>query len=222
VIVLGAIAVAISVAGHGAPLKPADRNEAQAPASLTAPATVSQSSATPSRSSKAQAVVPVSARHGRSAHAASPSSSQGSTSPAQPVKSPSPQSSSPSVQLTASVDVYGGHHNSVVFQVSDTGSAGTGALVVSVALPPGSSLSSPPGHGDDQGNDGHGGQGGWSCKATSTGALCSHASIPAGGQAQGVIFIAINNSSACGQTVSVTAASGSASASAHSRENIQC
>jgi hypothetical protein len=117
----------------------------------------------------------------------------------------------------------------VVFQVSDTGSAGTRALIVSVALPAGSSLVN--GHGgDDSGGggggdavgDGHHGQDGWSCTATSSGARCRHDPIPAGGQSQGMIFIAIDSSSACGQTVSVTAASGSDSTSAEAPEDIQC
>jgi hypothetical protein len=130
----------------------------------------------------------------------------------------------------------------VVFKVSDTGSARTRALIVSVALPAGSSLATWPngpgnggggggngGGGNGGGNGGghhgdsdHWGQSGWSCKATSSGARCRHAAIAAGGQSQGVIFISINGSSACGQTVSVTVASGSASATAQSPEEIQC
>jgi hypothetical protein len=112
----------------------------------------------------------------------------------------------------------------VVFQVSDTGSARTRALVVWVALPAGSSLLTwPHGHGSgDHASDGHPGQDSWTCKAAPSGARCRHDPIPAGGQSQGVIFIAIDSSSACSQTVSITAASGSASASAEAPEEIQC
>ena len=237
VIVIGAIALVIAAGGHSTPLKPARTDQAQAPDSLQVPTAVEKPSATPARSTTAPRVVRATASH--PTRATQPASGSGSTSPAgQPPKSPAPDSPSPSspVVLTAGVDVYSGHHNStVVFKVSDTGSARTGALVVSVALPAGSSLSTWP-HGQGGGGDGggggnggghhgdggHWGQTGWSCKATSSGARCRHDPIPAGGETQGVIFISINGSSACGQTVSVTVASGSASATAQSPEEIQC
>jgi RNA polymerase sigma factor (sigma-70 family) len=225
VIVLGAIAIAVAVSGHSTPLKAAGTG--QAPDSLQVPATVEKPSATPGQSTTAPGVVR--ATVSRSAHATQPASTPGSTSPAgQPANSPAPHSPSPSrVKLTASVDVYGGHHNStVVFKVSDTGSRRTKALIVSVALPAGSSLATwPGGQGNGGGHHGYNGPwgpSGWSCTATSSGARCRHAAIPAGGQSQGVIFISINGSSACGQTVSVTVASGSASATAQSPEEIQC
>ena len=220
VIVLGAIAVAVAFGRHGTPPKAAGTDQAQAPASLHVPTTVEQASASPARSTTAPAA-------GRTpVNRTTPATPAGSTSPA---GSRAPQGSSPPVRLTAAVDVYGGHHQSmVVFKVSDTGSAGTRALIVSVALPAGTSLLTwPDGHhhgdgGGDQGDDGNPGQSGWSCKATSSGARCRHDPIRAGGQSQGVIFISINGSSACGKAVSVTAASGSASASAQSPEDIQC
>ena len=242
VIVLGAIAIAVAASGHSTPLK---QDRAQAPDSLQVPANAGKASATPGRSTTAPGVVR--ATVSRPAHATHPASTPGSSSPAgQPANSPGPHSPSPSpVKLTAAVDVYGGHHYStVVFKVSDTGSARTKALIVSVALPAGSSLATwPPGNGNGNGggngggsgngngnggggghhgNTGNWGQSGWSCTATSSGARCRHAAIPAGGQSQGVIFISINGSSACGQTVSVTVASGSASATAQSPEEIQC
>jgi RNA polymerase sigma factor (sigma-70 family) len=234
VFALGGIAIAVSLAGHGTPLKPAGREQAQIPASPAVVATTSQASTTPTRSTTAPAAVRASASH--KVPAAPPASPQGSTSPARPpATSPAshPPSPPPRVRLTAAVDIYGGHHHAVVvFVVSDTGSAKTKALIVSVALPAGSSFVSSS-HGNGNGNgggdggggdaiNGHWSQDGWSCKATSGGALCRHASIPAGGQSQGMIHIAIDGSSACGQTVSVTAASGSASASAQSPEDIQC
>jgi DNA-directed RNA polymerase specialized sigma24 family protein len=252
VIVLGAIAFAVAAGEHRTPLTPAGTDQAQAPASLQAPTALDQPSATPARSTTAPGVVRASGS--RSTRATQPASTPGSTSPAGlPAKSPAPHrsgSSSP-VRLTAAVDVYGGHHDAtVVFNVSDTGSARTRELIVSVALPAGSSLQTwPHGHGNGggggfggggnggggfggggnggggnghHGDSGQWGQSGWSCKATSSGARCRHAAIPAGGQSQGVIFISINGSSACGQTVSVTATSRSASATAQSPEEIQC
>jgi len=226
VIVLGAIAIAFVVSGHSTPLKDAGRG--QAPDSLQVPTTVEKPSATPGQSTTAPGMDR--ARVSRSARATQPASTPGSASPAgQPANSPTPHRSSSRVKLAAAVDVYGGHHYStVVFKVSDTGSARTKALIVSVALPAGSSLATwPGGQGNGNGGGHHGyngpwGQSGWSCKATSSGAQCRHAAIPAGGQSQGVIFISINGSSACGQAVSVTAASGSASATAQSPEEIQC
>lgn len=227
IVVLGAIAAAVAVAGNGTAHTPAGMDEAKAPTSLQVPTTAGQPSATPARSA-------VRASKSRTTRATPPASTPGSSSPAPPpATSPAPQRSSPSsaVRLTAAVDVNGEHdHASVVFQVNDTGSARTGALVVFVDLPAGSSLATwPHGHGGWNGggdqSDGHWGnqdQSSWSCRATSSGARCRHAAIPAGGQSQGVIFISINDSSACGQTVSVTAASGSASASAQSPEEIQC
>jgi len=222
VIALGAIAFAVTLAGHGAPPKPAGSTQALAPASPSAVATSSQPAPTPARSTKAPRVVPVSAT--QSEPPPPPASPPGSTSPAPPSASPHPSRPSP-VRLAADVNVYGGHHFSVaVFQVSDTGSAKTRVLIVSVALPAGSSFISWP-HGNGNGNaggNGRWGHDGWSCKATSGGARCRHDSIPAGGEARGVIFIAINSSSACGQAVSVTAKSGSASASAEAPQDIQC
>jgi hypothetical protein len=133
-----------------------------------------------------------------------------------PSASPSPTASA---QLAASINVYGPQqHNAaqVTFQVNDTGNAATGQITASITLPSGASLLWGGGH------HGHGGWGGWQCQPTSTGASCQHAAISAGAQAQGVIFIAINGSSACGQPVQVTASSGAASASAQSPQDIQC
>jgi hypothetical protein len=102
----------------------------------------------------------------------------------------------------------------VVFQVSDTGSATTGELTVSVTLPAGSGLHSFFGRG--------GGIGGWTCAPDSSGASCRHAAIGAGGDAEGMIFIGLFGSAACGQPVQLTATSGSASASAQSPQDIGC
>jgi len=227
VVVIGAIAFAVSLGGHGSPLKQASKDQAQAAAS-PGPATIVT---TPSGSAtKPVTADPVSARKKNSSPDTPPASQSRPTATPPPATSPpsvSPSTAPSPVQLTAAVDVYGhGQHWTgavVIFKVSDTGSAKTRALTVSVALPAGSWLftwSHGPGHG--HGHWREPGQDGWSCRATASGARCRHAAIRAGGQSQGTIFIGIGGSSACGQTVSVTAASGSVSASAQSSEDIQC
>lgn len=118
----------------------------------------------------------------------------------------------PAVKLAASISVTGTWHsgNQVTFSVTDTGKAGTGSLTASITLPPGAFLM-------------HGGNadGGWTCQSDSSGATCKHAGISAGHQAQGTIFIGVGMQS-CGQPVEVKAASGKASASAKSPQDIQC
>jgi hypothetical protein len=148
------------------------------------------------------------------------------------------------VQLTATVSVGGHAHGhghghwhgaQVVFQVNDTGSAATRELTVSITLPAGAWLfGGQDGWQGDGGGDGNGGHwhgsdagqadagDGWSCQPTSTGASCQHSAISPGGQAQGVIYIGISGSSACGQPVGLAASSGSASASAQSPQDLQC
>jgi hypothetical protein len=156
-------------------------------------------------------------------------------------------SSAPAVQLTAAVSV-GGHRHwhwhgaQVVFQVNDTGSAATREVTVSITLPDGAWMfGGQDGWQGDDGGHGHGGGNGdggghwhgrksgqsdagdgWSCQPTSTGASCQHSAISPGGQAQGVIYIGISGSSACGQPVGLAASSGSASASAQSPQDLQC
>jgi hypothetical protein len=112
----------------------------------------------------------------------------------------------------------------VTFAVADTGSAATGDLTVSVALPPGSALISGGLHGQDNGpaRGGFGGFGGWNCQPASGGAACQHGPVSAGTQTQDALFIVIESSTACGQPVGLTATSGSATASAQSPEVLRC
>jgi len=208
---------AVSLAGHRTPLAPARH-----PGAAGTPHPTGILASTPSE--RASALVPVvSTRAPSSAPARPPGSAAPplNISPSSAVTASSP----PAAVLTASVNVYGQHHwhsARIVFQINDTGSAATGELTVSIRLPAGTSLlGNGPGHGQDSNSD-HGGSGGWSCQATSTGASCQHAAISPGGHAQGVIYIGISGSSACGQPVSLTATSGSASASAQSSQDIQC
>lgn len=223
-IAAGAVVFAFSLAGNSTPVTAG--GESQAETSPTTAATFAQPSAAGARSASGRVVVPVSASRGHSTPAISPSSPQrspdrpgrrpgGSTSP-----TPSPTPSTALVRLAASVDVYSGHHwqgATVVFQVSDTGSGKTGTLTVLVVLPPGSGLISW-GHG--HGHDGN--HGGWSCRATSSGASCTRNPIQPGSQSQGTILIGIGGPSACGRPVSVTATSGSATARAQSAQVLAC
>jgi DNA-directed RNA polymerase specialized sigma24 family protein len=238
VIAVCSAAFAVSLNGHDARLTSARQPEAGAaatahPGGLVAPAL------TPS--GHAPAVVPVaSTRAPHSAPAAPPDSSStpgASAGPGGTAGSP------PAAVLAATVGVYGsdGHWRGgqVVFQVSDTGSAATGPLTVSISLPAGTWLvggrdgrggghrhGGGPWHGfggsQADGGPGAGTLAGWSCRPTSTGAGCQHPAIQAGGQSQGVIFIGIDGSPACGQSVGLTVTSGSAAASAQSPQHIQC
>lgn len=147
-----------------------------------------------------------------------------SSSPSLPSSSntpPSPTTSAttaaPDVTLTVSANVNGPGRGNIAqffFQVTDTGSASTGELTATIALPSGSSLA----------NFGGGGHrhNAWTCQATSSGATCQHAAISPNEQVSGFILIQVSSSSACGQPVDVTVTSGSASASAQSAQDIQC
>ena len=147
--------------------------------------------------------------------------------PAPPSPKPTLQPAKPkpagTVQLAASVSAQSwsssqGGGGWVTFRVDDTGSAATGQVIVSITLPAGASMTG-------SGGGGHGGGeavltpfdgNGWNCQATSTGATCTHAGLPAGNQAWGDIVFTMSSGSACGQPVDLTAASGAASASAQS------
>jgi hypothetical protein len=93
---------------------------------------------------------------------------------------------------------------------------------VSITLPAGTWLAGNGGNGHGHDGAGDGGSGGWSCQATSAGVSCQHSAISPGGQAQGMIFIGISGSAACGKSVGLTVTSGSASASAQSPQSLQC
>jgi hypothetical protein len=103
--------------------------------------------------------------------------------------------------------------NAVTFQVNDTGTAATGTLTATITLPAGSWFMG--------GGHSHYGGDGWNCQPASAGATCQHDAISAGTAATGTIFIGAS-SPACGQPVRLSAASGSASASAQSAQDIQC
>jgi DNA-directed RNA polymerase specialized sigma24 family protein len=162
--------------------------------------------------------------------AATSSSASPSTQPAVPT---SPATSVPTVaaQLSASIDVGGGHHwgnfQQVDFQVTNTGSGATGALTATITLPAGARMFT--GGGDHHGNAGaignraaFDGGSGWNCQPTSAGAVCQHAALAAGAHTAGAILIEVMDAAACGQPAEVAAASGSLSASAQSPGGISC
>ena len=237
VIVVCGAAFAVSLAGHDTPLASAHHPQAGAAATPPAAGTVSP---TPSQRATDRSHV---------THHTAGSKPTGPPASLTPGLSPAPTvigSTTPAMQLTASVSVGGqqGHWHGaqVAFQVNDTGSAATGKVMASISLPAGAWMFG--GQGGWHGHGGHGNGGsqgnggghwhsqstgqavdagnGWSCQPTSTGASCQHSSISAGGQAQGVIYIWLSGSSACGQPVGLTASSGSASASAQSAQDLQC
>ena len=155
-------------------------------------------------------------------------STRPSVSPSPTVSVPAPEpivvapangSSSTSVHLAATVALGGmhfGNFQQVSFQVTDTGSATTRQLTVTITLPAGASMFG-------NGNQGFFGGGfGWSCQPTSTGATCQHARVSAGTQAEGAIFMTISGNAACGQPIDLTATSGSVSATAQSPNGISC
>jgi hypothetical protein len=220
VVAVSGIAFAVMLTGNTTPLgSPHNRPQATAP---LASDSVTTPTPTPSRTSKS------SRKQSRSPR---PTSGPTATPPApsekpQPAASPRPSSPTPSssVDLAATVSVDGGWHSGdfdvVVFQVQDTGSAATGQLTAAITLPAGASMNS----------DGRGSQGqsaadwgsGWDCQPTSTGATCQNDGIPAGGQTFGAIYITLSGTTACGQSVELAVASGSASTSAQSPSGISC
>jgi DNA-directed RNA polymerase specialized sigma24 family protein len=136
----------------------------------------------------------------------------------QPSPSPSSQPAAPvpaPIQLTASLILGGGNPSKrVTFQVANAGSTASGPLTAVISLPAGTWLSSgdqsPPPGGDQGSAEGTAlpFSGGWSCQPVSGGATCTHAALSAGQQAQGVLFITVTGSGACGQSVRLTVTSG--------------
>ena len=227
-----------TLAGNPSPLTPAGHRPPAVAGAAPSPASAHRRPR-PERSRPGPALLPLSAagpsRSPRTSATADPTSPPGATPPAPtaptssgPMPTPSP-SPSPAPQLASSVNVYGpgpGNYGQVLFEVTDTGTSGSGALTASITLPPGSSVISGGGpgggHGGHGGYDRWGGRHGWTCQPNSTGASCQHDPISGGQQAFGAIFIGVQGSQACGQPVQLAAASGSASTSAQSPQDIQC
>ena len=220
-----AIAFAVMLTGNKSPAGPSQPHHPRAVAAQSLPAvTTPTPSASPSHKPAHKPT-----------HSASPSPPPAHTSrpPAAGPHSPPPPPKPPagSVHLAASVSADGWQGSQtrgwVGFQVNDTGSAASGQVTVTIALPSGASMSSGGGGGGDGGGGGGGGgdtvlrqadgNSGWNCQPTSTGATCTHSGLAAGGHSWGAIFFTVTGTtSVCGQPVNLTAASGSVSASAQS------
>jgi RNA polymerase sigma factor (sigma-70 family) len=226
-----------TLTGNRSPLAPARHQRPAVAGAVPSPASA-HPRPRPERSRPGSALLPLSAagpaRSPRASGQPDPTSPATTTPSAPtppassgPTPTPSP-SPTPAAQLASSVDVYGpgpGNSAQVVFEVTDTGTAGSGALTASITLPPGSSVIWGGGHGGHGGHGGYdhwGGRHGWTCQPDSTGASCQHDPISGGQRAFGVIFIGVQGPQACGQPVQLAAASGIGSTSAQSPEDVQC
>jgi DNA-directed RNA polymerase specialized sigma24 family protein len=207
--ILAAVAgmvVAITLTGHPAALASHDPRPHAGATSLVV-GSAQQTKKPAARKARTKAARPAKSGADRTSTSAPPAAPA-----ATPSASPTAGSAASDVTMTASVSVFGpgrGNVAQVFFQVADTGSAGTGSLTATIGLPSGSSLA----------DFGHGHR--WTCQQTSSGATCQHDPISAGQQADGLIWIQLSGSGACGQDVQLTVSSGSVSASAQSQA-IQC
>jgi RNA polymerase sigma factor (sigma-70 family) len=219
---LAALAFALTLSGGTAPLKPAGHHLQPQAAAPSPPALAPPPAQRPPQN-KPRARAPAFDAQPASAPAGTPAQPAATSSPAQPAatSSPAPARSPtpvPTPRLSATINVSDPVliFNQVVFVVADTGSAAAGEVTVSLSLPPGSLL---PGirialwPAENSG---------WTCQLTAAGASCQHGTIPAGGQAQGVIYMSVTGLATCGQPAQITAASGQASISAQSPEPIRC
>jgi DNA-directed RNA polymerase specialized sigma24 family protein len=140
---------------------------------------------------------------------------------AQPGGTPASSPAQPAAaSLTTAISVTGSGQrfrgDQITYEVSDTGTAGTGEVSVTISLPAGSWAL-----GGGRHRGGYGGASGWSCQPAAAGITCQHAAIAAGSQAAGTLFLAVTSSGACGQPVQITATSGGVAASAQS-QGIPC
>ena len=203
------IAFAVLLTGNGTQPRSGHHRQQQLAAGSPAAATTPAQSASPA---------------GSASHTPKPThKSSASTAPSatpQP-HSPNPtQQQNATVRLTATVSADSWNHSQdggrVTFQVDDTGSAATGQITATITLPAGASMGGG-GGGNEATVRSLDGNSGWNCQATSTGGICTHAGLAAGGTAWGAISFTLSGNSVCGQLVELTAASGSASSSAQSK-----
>jgi DNA-directed RNA polymerase specialized sigma24 family protein len=167
-------------------------------------------------------------------HTAEPAHKSAGAPPA-PTPSPPPPTAAPSkspagppaaVPLAAELSVtassglcFVGNANEIMWTITNTGSAATGELTVSLTLPSGASLQSDNSAQElcDQTATGAG------CEATASGATCQFSGISPGGQTQDTVVVLFPNGGAdCGLPVELTASSGSVSASAQVPGGINC
>lgn len=139
-----------------------------------------------------------------------------------PAGSPAPiPSTTAAAQLSATASAgqcFVGNDNEIMWTVTNTGSAATGELTVSLTLPAGASLQSNNSSQElcDEGATGAG------CQPTASGATCQLSGISPGSQAQDTIVVQFGIGTDCGDPVELTASSGSASASAQVPGGISC
>ncbi len=131
----------------------------------------------------------------------------------------------PAAKVSAEIGVYGpgGHGNiaGVAFGVTNGGPASSRKLAAWIALPAGARLATEHHHGHSPAW-GHGGLSGWTCTATSHGAVCTHPALAASGRAGWFLTIEVTSSAACGKPVSMTVTGGEAPASAQSSGTLDC
>jgi hypothetical protein len=208
----GGVPSAGQQAAEGVPSPPG----ASVPADPSTPATSSASPTSPAARKKHHA-----ARHH---HAAAPPPPPAPSTPPPVRKTSRPQP--PAAKVSAEIGVYGpgGHGNmaGVAFGVTNGGPASSRKLTAWIALPAGTKLATWHHHGHAEPAWGHGGMSGWTCAATSQGAVCSHPALAASGRAGWFLAVEVTSSSACGQPVSMTVTGGSAPASAQSSGTIDC
>lgn len=212
-IIVAVFGIAFAVLLTGNSTQPGSGHHKQQPLAAGSPpaATMPAQSASPTRSAS-HTPKPT---HKSSASTAPSARAQ----PHSPKPNPTPQQK-PTVRLAATVSADSWNHfqdgGRVTFQVDDTGSAATGQITATITLPAGASMGGG-GDGGDAKFRSFDWNSGWNCQPTSTGGVCTHAGLAAGGQAQGAIYFTLSGTSVCGQPVDLTAASGSASTSAQSK-----
>ncbi|HET9896186.1 MAG TPA: sigma-70 family RNA polymerase sigma factor [Streptosporangiaceae bacterium] len=98
----------------------------------------------------------------------------------------------------------------VNISVSDTGTASTGPMTATLALPSGTTML------------GLAGSSSWSCTTTGSGGTCTHAAIGAGTAANFSFNMLVISLAGCGSSVLATVAGGNATGSGSSPQQVQC
>jgi DNA-directed RNA polymerase specialized sigma24 family protein len=211
----GAAVVAAAMAIGGWTVSMTGYSPSRAPHSPRAVAVAASPSASPEARPAASPAAPSQRRRHR--HHRDQPPYAGPTAPAttptavRPSASPSP-TPSPSAKLAVMISLSGARPpwNMALaeFRVADTAGSGTGELSASISLPSGAWLIS----------DGQNGWQGWACHPDGRGAMCEHGPLPVGGQARGLVVIAVGGGAACGRSVRIAVRSGAGSASARSAD----
>jgi hypothetical protein len=117
----------------------------------------------------------------------------------------------------------------VVFGLTNTGPAATSQLSAFISLPPGTAMmggwhTSHRWHGSHRhhARPGRADAAGWTCRAVTGGAACTHGPIAAAARAGSLLAVWVTGPAACGQHVQVRVTSGASSVTARSAEPIWC